>query len=168
MGRGPASSTTKTAARRSPPRQDPGRRAARPRRPSAHRSRPVGRVVGDGSAQRASGREPADQPRRPGPGCRSTRSAIRKARSSARQTTTFDGTRVAQTWEPADGPAQTASWEAEPPSGDVHLANAGIGAPGGLGTAGSLAADSLTATAKAIAGDMLALGASASAWLAPQ
>ena len=74
------------------------------------------------------------------------------------QTTTFDGTRVTQTWEPANGPAQTASWEAEPPSGDVHLANAGIGALGGLGTAGSLTADSLTATAKAIAGDMLALG----------
>ncbi|WP_425065521.1 hypothetical protein [Reyranella sp.] len=77
------------------------------------------------------------------------------------QTTTFDGTRVTQTWEPTDGPAQTASWEAEPPSGDVHLANAGIGALGGLGSAGSLAADSLTATAKAIAGDMLALGARA-------
>ena len=77
------------------------------------------------------------------------------------QTTTFDGTRVTQTWEPTDGPAQTASWEAEPPSGDVHLANAGIGALGGLGSAGSLATDSLTATAKAIAGDMLALGARA-------
>ncbi|MDB5489412.1 MAG: hypothetical protein JWQ58_3127 [Reyranella sp.] len=74
------------------------------------------------------------------------------------QTTTFDGTRVTQTWEPADGPAQTASWEAKPPSGDVHLANAGVVALGGLGTAGSLAADSLTATAKSIAGDVLALG----------
>ena len=77
------------------------------------------------------------------------------------QTTTFDGTRVTQTWKPANGPARTASWEAEPPSGDVHPANAGIGALGGLGTAGSLTADSLTATAKAIAGNMLALGARA-------
>ena len=75
------------------------------------------------------------------------------------QTTTFDGTRVTQTWEPADGPAQTTSWEAEPPSGDIHLANGGVAAPGGLGAAGSLAADALTATARAIAGDMLALGA---------
>ena len=77
------------------------------------------------------------------------------------QTTSFDGTRGTQAWEPADGRVQTANWEAEPPSGDVHLANAGIGALGGLGTAGSLAADSLTATAKAIGGDMLALGARA-------
>ena len=77
------------------------------------------------------------------------------------QTTTFDGTRVTQIWEPANGPVQTASWEAEPPSGDVHLANGGVAAPGPLGTAGSLAADALTATAKAIAGDMLALGARA-------
>ncbi|TBR21116.1 MAG: hypothetical protein EPO10_30420, partial [Reyranella sp.] len=46
------------------------------------------------------------------------------------QTTTFDGTRVTQTWEPVNRPAQTANWEAEPPSGDVHLANAGIGALG--------------------------------------
>ena len=76
------------------------------------------------------------------------------------QTTTFDGARVTQTWEPVDGRAQTAVWEAEPPSGDVHLANGGVAA-GGLGAAGSLVADSLTATAKAIAGDMLALGARA-------
>jgi hypothetical protein len=73
-------------------------------------------------------------------------------------TTTFDGTRVTQTWEPADGPAQTASWEAEPPSGNLHFANAGIGALGGLGTAGSLTAGSLAATPKSIAGDVLALG----------
>ena len=74
------------------------------------------------------------------------------------QTTIFDGTRVTQTWEPADGPGRTASWEAEPPSGDLHFANAGIGALGGLGTARSLTAGSLSATATSIAGDVLALG----------
>ena len=74
------------------------------------------------------------------------------------QTTTFDGTRFTQIWEPGDGPAQTASREANPPSSGVHLANAGTAALGRLGTAGSLIADSLAAAAKAIAGDMLALG----------
>ena len=74
------------------------------------------------------------------------------------QTTTFDGVSFTQTWEPANSPAQTESWQANTPAGDVHLANAGVAALGGLGTAGSLAADSLAATAKSIAGDVLALG----------
>lgn len=55
------------------------------------------------------------------------------------QTTTFDGTRVTQTWAPAGGPAQTASREVKPPSGDVHLAS-GDEAVLGLGALGALAA----------------------------
>jgi hypothetical protein len=54
------------------------------------------------------------------------------------QTTTFDGTRFTQTWEPADGPAQTTGWEAGPAVGDVHLAS--NEAVLGLGTLGALAA----------------------------
>lgn len=66
------------------------------------------------------------------------------------QTTTFDGTRFTQIWEPADGPAQTASWEANPPSGDVHLAS--NEAVLGLGTLGALAA---LPTAPVVAGAII-------------
>ena len=159
MRSSPASSTMTTAARRSRPARS-RRRAARPRRPSAS--------IATGQALRRRWFCPT------GTGVDSRRTSsdgrtwsqidtIRDPQGTVigTQTTTFDGTSVTQTWEPANGLAQTASWEAEPSSGEVHLANAGIGALGGLGTAGSMAADSLTATAKAIAGDMLALGARA-------
>ncbi len=53
------------------------------------------------------------------------------------QTTTFDGRRHTQTWEPANGPAQTVSREANRPSGDIHLAS--DEAVLGLGTLGALA-----------------------------
>ena len=66
------------------------------------------------------------------------------------QTTTCDGTRYTQTWEPADGPAQTTSREANPPSGDVHLAS--DEAVLGLGALGALAA---LPTAPVVAGAII-------------
>ena len=66
------------------------------------------------------------------------------------QTTTFDGTRFTQTWEPADGPAQTVSREANRPSGDLHLAS--DEAVLGLGTLGALA---VLPTAPVVAGAII-------------
>gem|GEM_PF-1095278 len=77
------------------------------------------------------------------------------------QTTGFDGMRYTRIWQPADGPAQTANWEPDQASGDVHRVNAGVEALGALGAAGALVGDALAAGARVLATEMLALATGA-------
>jgi hypothetical protein len=71
------------------------------------------------------------------------------------QTTTFDGRRLTQTWEPSNGPLQTTSRDVGKADGDVHLAS--DEAVLGLGSLGAMAA--LPAAPLAAGAIVIGLGA---------